>query len=79
MGSIGNDLRRVVPGGLKQALAGLDRTRIARVFQKGTDPEVDSYSGFFDNGQREGTGLEAYLRAQGVSAVSVVGLPWTTA
>jgi nicotinamidase/pyrazinamidase len=26
--------------------------RIDRVFVKGTDPEVDSYSGFWDNGRR---------------------------
>ena len=31
---------------------GLDRSRIARVFQKGADPNIDSYSGFFDNGHR---------------------------
>ena len=35
---------------------GLDRSRIARVFHKGTDPSVDSYSGFFDNGRRASTG-----------------------
>lgn len=29
---------------------GLDTRRIARVFPKGTDPGIDSYSGFFDNG-----------------------------
>src|SRR3954467_11433376 len=28
---------------------GLDTGRVARIFQKGTDPEIDSYSGFFDN------------------------------
>ena len=27
------------------------------VFQKGTDPAIDSYSGFFDNGHRKATGL----------------------
>jgi len=53
---------------------GLDKTRITRVFQKGMDPEVDSYSGFFDNGQRGDTGLDAFLREQGVTEVFVVGL-----
>ena len=47
---------------------------INRVFQKGTDPEVDSYSGFFDNGHRHSTGLGDYLREQGVTDVYVVGL-----
>ncbi len=53
---------------------GLDRSRIARVFQKGTDPRIDSYSGFFDNGRRKATGLEDYLREQGASEVYVCGL-----
>jgi nicotinamidase/pyrazinamidase len=53
---------------------GLNRTRWARVFTKGTDPEIDSYSGFFDNGQRKATGLGDYLKAQGVQEVYILGL-----
>jgi nicotinamidase/pyrazinamidase len=53
---------------------GLDRSRIARVFRKGTDPAIDSYSGFFDNGHRKSTGLDAYLKDQGVTEVSLCGL-----
>jgi nicotinamidase/pyrazinamidase len=52
----------------------LSTRNIKRVFQKGTDPEVDSYSGFFDNGHRHSTGLGDYLREQGVTDVYVVGL-----
>ncbi|MHB8901915.1 MAG: bifunctional nicotinamidase/pyrazinamidase [Thermoguttaceae bacterium] len=52
----------------------LNRSRIARVFQKGTDPTVDSYSGFFDNGHRHATGLAEYLQGQGVTDVYVCGL-----
>jgi nicotinamidase/pyrazinamidase len=52
----------------------LDTSRIARVFQKGTDPAVDSYSGFFDNGHRKATGLGDYLRERGVARVYVCGL-----
>jgi nicotinamidase/pyrazinamidase len=52
----------------------LERARWARVFQKGTDPEVDSYSGFFDNGRLKTTGLGSYLRQQGVDSVFVMGL-----
>lgn len=55
-------------------LPGLDRTRWDAVFQKGTDPRVDSYSGFFDNGRRHATGLGDYLRARGVTDVYVMGL-----
>lgn len=53
---------------------GLETSRIARIFQKGTDPGVDSYSGFFDNGHRHDTGLAEYLRQQGVGIVRVAGL-----
>jgi nicotinamidase/pyrazinamidase len=53
---------------------GLDRSRIARVFHKGADPHVDSYSGFFDNGRRVSTGLGEYLKDQGVTDVYVCGL-----
>ena len=53
---------------------GLDVSRVARVFQKGTDPAIDSYSGFFDNGHRRATGLGDYLRARGVSEIFVMGL-----
>ena len=47
---------------------------IHAVFPKGTDPEIDSYSGFFDNGQRKATGLEELLRARGASELYVLGL-----
>lgn len=47
---------------------------IAKVFQKGTDPTVDSYSGFWDNGKRKATGLASWLRDQGVRSVYVLGL-----
>jgi nicotinamidase/pyrazinamidase len=52
----------------------LDTTRIARTFLKGTDMDVDSYSGFFDNEHRRATGLGDYLKAQGVTDVVIVGL-----
>jgi nicotinamidase/pyrazinamidase len=53
---------------------GLDTRRIARVFPKGTDPCIDSYSGFFDNGRRKATGLGDWLTAQRVEEVLVCGL-----
>lgn len=52
----------------------LDRSRIDRVFVKGTDPAIDSYSGFFDNGHRKSTGLGEFLRERGVARVFVLGL-----
>jgi nicotinamidase/pyrazinamidase len=53
---------------------GLDLSRVQRIFRKGTDPNIDSYSGFYDNGHRRSTGLGEYLRANGVTSVSILGL-----
>jgi len=53
---------------------GLNVDGIHQVIQKGTDRNVDSYSGFFDNARRQSTGLEKYLRAAGVDDVHVMGL-----
>lgn len=52
----------------------LDRSRIEQVFLKGTDREVDSYSGLFDNGHRRATGLAEYLHAQDVEHIFLAGL-----
>ncbi|MBN2085092.1 MAG: bifunctional nicotinamidase/pyrazinamidase [Anaerolineales bacterium] len=54
--------------------ASLDRARIARVFQKGTDPEIDSYSGFLDADHKHATGLADFLRGRAVDEVYIVGL-----
>ena len=54
--------------------ADLDQEPIAEVIRKGTDPAIDSYSGFFDNAHRKATGLEDVLRSKGVTEVHVVGL-----
>jgi nicotinamidase/pyrazinamidase len=60
-------------GGASFASA-LDVAAIHAVFRKGADPTVDSYSGFFDNGRRNDTGLGAWLKAEGVTDVAVLGL-----
>ena len=52
----------------------LDPARIEALLRKGTDPGIDSYSGFFDNGQRRSTGLCDYLRGRGVDEVLLLGL-----
>jgi nicotinamidase/pyrazinamidase len=54
--------------------AALDTSRIDHVCFKGTDPAIDSYSGFFDNGHRRSTGLDAYLAERGVDEVYILGL-----
>ena len=53
---------------------GLEVERIQRVFQKGTNPGIDSYSGFFDNGHRRATGMGDWLSERGVRDVWVMGL-----
>jgi len=52
----------------------LNTEKITKVFQKGTDKFVDSYSGFFDNDQKKSTGLGKYLKDKGVNEIYVVGL-----
>ena len=54
--------------------AGLERARITEVFRKGTDPKIDSYSAFFDNGKRKATGLAEWLRERWISRLYVLGL-----
>lgn len=52
----------------------LDVARVAGVFHKGSDPAIDSYSAFHDNGHRRSTGLADYLRERGVTRVFLGGL-----
>lgn len=54
--------------------AGLDRARLTHIVKKGIDRDIDSYSGFFDNGRRKATGLGDYLRQHGAGRVYVLGL-----
>lgn len=52
----------------------LNRDKWKAVFQKGTNPLVDSYSGFFDNNKQGDTGLSAYLKSHAVDEVYICGL-----
>ncbi|GIW99022.1 MAG: nicotinamidase [Pirellulaceae bacterium] len=52
----------------------LNTQRIDHIVSKGTDPRVDSYSGFFDNARRRATGLHDYLRSAGVVEIDIMGL-----
>src|SRR5438270_7487486 len=54
--------------------AKLQMNRVETIFRKGTDPGIDSYSGFFDNGHRKSTGLGDYLRGRGATELYVMGL-----
>lgn len=52
----------------------LDHDRITRVFDKGVNTEVDSYSCFFDNARRGSTGMDGFLRERGVRRLYLLGL-----
>lgn len=52
----------------------LEQAAIHHVVQKGTNPEVDSYSGFFDNDHQSATGLEEFLHSHSITQVDVMGL-----
>ena len=48
--------------------------QVEAIFRKGTDPAIDSYSGFFDNGHLKPTGMGDYLKGRKVDRLYVVGL-----
>lgn len=48
--------------------------RVEVIFRKGMNPQIDSYSGFFDNGHLKSTGLTDYLRGKEVTDVYLAGL-----
>ncbi|MDT0685399.1 bifunctional nicotinamidase/pyrazinamidase [Autumnicola psychrophila] len=48
--------------------------KIEAIFRKGTNPEIDSYSGFYDNAHLKSTGLSGYLREKGVKEIYFCGL-----
>src|SRR5690606_37368324 len=52
----------------------LEMNRVEAIFRKGTDPEIDSYSGFFDNGHRKATALADYLHGRDITQVYLAGL-----
>jgi nicotinamidase/pyrazinamidase len=52
----------------------LEQALLTKIIFKGTNPALDSYSGFFDNGHRHATGLGDYLKAQHMTRVYVCGL-----
>lgn len=52
----------------------LNMNRVEAIFRKGMERNIDSYSGFFDNGKRKDTGLAGYLKARKVDEVHICGL-----
>jgi nicotinamidase/pyrazinamidase len=52
----------------------LNTNRVEAIFRKGTNPDIDSYSGFYDNDHLKSTGLADYLRGKKVQQVYITGL-----
>jgi nicotinamidase/pyrazinamidase len=52
----------------------LDTKKVEAIFRKGTDINIDSYSGFFDNGKKKATGMGAYLKGRGITNIYIAGL-----
>ncbi len=48
--------------------------KIEAIFRKGTDPKIDSYSGFYDNAHKKSTGLAGYLKEKGAQELYFCGL-----
>lgn len=52
----------------------LRQERIEAIFRKGMEEDIDTYSGFFDNGHRKSTGLSDYLKGRNVDEIYIAGL-----
>ncbi len=53
---------------------GLDTRKVEAIFRKGMDPNIDSYSGFYDNRHEKNTGLTGYLRERNAGELFFCGL-----
>jgi len=77
---INNNLQTLWPDHCVQGTEGaelaknLETDKVAAVFRKGMNHEVDSYSGFYDNNHQLSTGLAGYLKEKGVSEIYFCGL-----
>jgi nicotinamidase/pyrazinamidase len=54
--------------------ADLNADRADMIIRKGFNPDIDSYSAFFENDHKTPTGLEGYCRTRGIDALTLVGL-----
>lgn len=52
----------------------LDVNSIQITIFKGTNPEIDSYSGFFDNGKLQKTDLDEILKEKDIDTLYIMGL-----
>ena len=52
----------------------LKTNSIEAIFRKGMNPEIDSYSGFYDNNHEKSTGLAGYLKEKKADTLYFCGL-----
>lgn len=52
----------------------LDSNNIDKTIFKGNNPEIDSYSGFFDNGKLQKTNLDNFLKEKNIDTLYIMGL-----
>ena len=52
----------------------LNDTAADLIIRKGYNPDIDSYSAFFENDHTTPTGLDGYLRSRGITDLVIVGL-----
>ena len=52
----------------------LDVDRASAVIRKGANPQIDSYSAFFENDRKTATGLDGYLKSLEIDKINLVGL-----
>ncbi len=52
----------------------LNKNAADLIIRKGFNPDIDSYSAFFENDHKTPTGLEGYLRTRGITRLTMVGL-----
>mgnify|MGYP005841083025 CR=1 FL=1 len=52
----------------------LNMTPVEAIFRKGMNPEIDSYSGFYDNGHQKSTGMAGFLREKNAEQLYFAGL-----
>lgn len=52
----------------------LNLAKVDKIVHKGIDPQIDSYSAFFDNAHLRSTGLKEYLEGKGIEDVYFLGL-----
>lgn len=53
---------------------GINKEKIEKIFTKGCDSQIDSYSAFFDNARKKETGLHQYLQKKNIKDLYFAGV-----